>query len=769
MATHDYVIANGTGAAVRSDLNDALAAIVSNNSGSSEPATKYAYQWWADTTANVLKIRNSANNAWITLRELDGTLLMEDGSNSAPGLSFASDTNTGFFSGGADKIGFATGGVERLEIGSSEVVFNDPSNDVDFRVESNGQAHMLFVDAGNDRFGIRTSSPDAALAVNGGSDNTIGTFTSTDAGAFISFSDPTGEGIIGQSGAELRISVDPGASVANSAIVFQADGNDEKARIDSSGRLLLGTSTSPSGGDGHAQNALLLVQGRVGVDADSGRINLQRGSGASSGSSLGSISFTDSSNNSYARIEAFGDAATGTDDYPGRITFSTTSDGASSPTERMRISNTGNVKLTGGEALFWDDAGDRYIACIGDSTSNINLHGRANVIFKTGGSSYDGGSERARLDSSGRLLVGTSSSRSTGYGDNAQLQVEGTSYPNAAIAVTLNSNNADGPSLNLSKSRGTSVGSNTIIQNGDALGVIAFGGADGNDAQTNGARIQAQVDGTPGSNDMPTRLTFSTCGDGTNSPTERARITQKGAFKAAGNFGIVDANGPNHEFNYQDGSNHVVRLDAASTSYAQAGGGIFHINCRTAHSSGWTFGGWYSGNVSDREFNFRGDGNGYADGSWNGGGADYAEFFEWSDSNAKAEDRRGISVVLDGDKIREAVAGEEPIGVISGNPSVVGDADIDRWKGKYLRDDYGTYIEEDFETKDDDGNTVVQQRRKLNPDYDPDTEYVSRENRPEWDTVGLMGKLRIRKGQVTGTRWIKMRDVSDTVEEWLVR
>ena len=60
MATHDYVIANGTGAAVRSDLNNALAAIVSNNSGSSAPSTTYAYQFWADTNANVLKIRTLA-------------------------------------------------------------------------------------------------------------------------------------------------------------------------------------------------------------------------------------------------------------------------------------------------------------------------------------------------------------------------------------------------------------------------------------------------------------------------------------------------------------------------------------------------------------------------------------------------------------------------------------------------------------------------------------------------------------------------------------
>ena len=69
MATHDYVIANNTGANVRTDINGALAAIVSNNS-SSEPATTFAYQWWADTNASQLKIRNAADDDWIVLMEL---------------------------------------------------------------------------------------------------------------------------------------------------------------------------------------------------------------------------------------------------------------------------------------------------------------------------------------------------------------------------------------------------------------------------------------------------------------------------------------------------------------------------------------------------------------------------------------------------------------------------------------------------------------------------------------------------------------------------
>ena len=70
MATHDYSIANGTGAAVRSDLNGALAAIVSNNSSATAPATTYAYMWWPDTTTGLLKIRNAANNAWVVVGTL---------------------------------------------------------------------------------------------------------------------------------------------------------------------------------------------------------------------------------------------------------------------------------------------------------------------------------------------------------------------------------------------------------------------------------------------------------------------------------------------------------------------------------------------------------------------------------------------------------------------------------------------------------------------------------------------------------------------------
>ena len=119
MATHDYVLDNATGANFRADLNNALAAIVSNNSSSTEPSTKYAYQWWADTNEGVLKIRNSANDWWVTLLQLDGTLTLEDGSASAPALGFRDDLNTGIFSSAADTLDITCGGTTRGSFSSS--------------------------------------------------------------------------------------------------------------------------------------------------------------------------------------------------------------------------------------------------------------------------------------------------------------------------------------------------------------------------------------------------------------------------------------------------------------------------------------------------------------------------------------------------------------------------------------------------------------------------------------------------------------------------
>jgi hypothetical protein len=229
MAQHDYVIANGTGAAVRSDLNNALAAIVSQNSGATEPSPTYAYQFWADTSAGVLKIRNAANNAWITLRELDGTLTMEDGTVSAPGLAFASDLNTGIFTGGADQFNIATNGVERVEFGTSEVVFNDGGANYDFRIEGDTNSSLFFVDASAEAVGIGTTSPVAPLHIN--SSGAVSVAVRTENSLNVCAVGP---------GADGNLNV-----FSNSAlpIVFATNAV-ERARITSDGKLLVGTTSS---------------------------------------------------------------------------------------------------------------------------------------------------------------------------------------------------------------------------------------------------------------------------------------------------------------------------------------------------------------------------------------------------------------------------------------------------------------------------------------------------------------------------------------------
>ena len=238
---------------------------------------------------------------------------------------------------------------------------------------------------------------------------------------------------------------------------------------------------------------------------------------------------------------------------------------------------------------------------------------------------------------------------------------------------------------------------------------------------------------------------------------------------------------------------------ASNTSYS---GVIHRLRCATASGSGFFPIFIESGNGADTEFYVRGDGEVRADGSFVGGGADYAEMFEWSDGNSGNEDRRGYSVVLtDGNKIRKSTsddAAADIIGIVSASPMVVGDTQSMKWEGKYLKDDFGNYIYENYtvtnwtegETKhsyetdkipsdvtvpkdavvsDKNADGVELKRRKLNPEYDDTKTYIPRDERQEWGAIGMVGKLRMRSGQPTGDRWIKMRDVASGVEEWLVR
>lgn len=141
--------------------------------------------------------------------------------------------------------------------------------------------------------------------------------------------------------------------------------------------------------------------------------------------------------------------------------------------------------------------------------------------------------------------------------------------------------------------------------------------------------------------------------------------------------------------------------------------------------------------------------------AFNSTGADYAEYFEWIEGNLDNEDRVGFVVTLDGDKIRKANSTDSYIlGIISANPSVIGDSHQDDWNNKYVTDDFGRiqyhYVDVDYQQLvevTEDGKEVYETVTKseyvpiLNPEWNSESEYIPREERKEWDAVGLVGKL----------------------------
>ena len=126
---------------------------------------------------------------------------------------------------------------------------------------------------------------------------------------------------------------------------FGGGGGQERMRIDSSGRLLVGQSSSPSIGSG--QYAKIFVAGYVGGSPGGAIVAIARDEAASamsSGDTLGSLVFSDNAGGTFASVKGSADAApSGTSDFPGRLTFLTTSDGASTQTERMRIDSSGRL------------------------------------------------------------------------------------------------------------------------------------------------------------------------------------------------------------------------------------------------------------------------------------------------------------------------------------------------------------------------------------------------------------------------------------------
>jgi hypothetical protein len=186
----------------------------------------------------------------------------------------------------------------------------------------------------------------------------------------------------------------------------------------------------------------------------------------------------------------------------------------SSASNNIVLDSSGNVVLQAGTASA------PALQPTSDPNTGIFFPAADTIAFA------EGGSEAMRIDSSSRLLVGTS----TSVGGE---QIQSHSTSSNAIGAGRFSANAFGSEISLYKSRNGTIGSNTVVQSGDNLGNLIWYGADGS-GYVIGATIKAEVDGTPGANDMPGRLVLSTTADGASSPTERMRIRAVGTTSIFG-------------------------------------------------------------------------------------------------------------------------------------------------------------------------------------------------------------------------------------------
>ena len=186
------------------------------------------------------------------------------------------------------------------------------------------------------------------------------------------------------------------------------------------------------------------------------------------------------------------------------------------------------------------------------------------------------------------------------------------------------------------------------------------------------------------------------------------------------------------------GKYNIVDKKSDNTYAHIVGNGTKGDNRSNAYTLDWQGNGTFSGTVSSAT------------------GADYAEYFEWKDGNPNNEDRVGYIVTLDGDKIVKANTGDDVLGICSGTAMVLGDSAEWNWSKRYLTDDFGRIIYEDYdveheEIKDEETGKVIKEAwtehihaPKQNPEYDASQLYIKRADRPEWQIVGMMGKLYVR-------------------------
>lgn len=226
---------------------------------------------------------------------------------------------------------------------------------------------------------------------------------------------------------------------------------------------------------------------------------------------------------------------------------------------------------------------------------------------------------------------------------------------------------------------------------------------------------------------------FYTTASGYYSHAEGRYTTASGVSSHAEGYFTTASDYQYSSGKYNDEKSAPSSGDTQDTTHSDA---IFMVGCGTS-------------SAKKNAFRITSGGKCYGAMAFGASGADFAELFEWADGNPNDEDRRGLFVTLEGEKIKLANAGDDYIGIISGDQAFIGNSASEEWQGKYLTDVFGAKLSQEVEVpaKIDDvtGKVIIPASTTiqyvLNPDYDPNEEYIMRENRKEWGIVGLIGQI----------------------------
>lgn len=490
---------------------------------------------------------------------LTGAFGVTAGTAAAPSVFISGDTNTGIYSPGADQVAISTNGTGRLFVASNGNVGVGRSTSINERLSvqdtsltsttvganivagfrsnaanadvsialtdgvsssaqfgqiagslywyTNGSERMRLDTSG--RLGVGVSAPGAVLhaASTGAGIQEVqwlrnGQSVAADVGSALVFTGTTNDnGLARISGAFAGAATTDGAYMAFSTRAVTTGTLTERLRITAGGSVGIGTS-SPAAQLDCRGDARFGALSRFAITESGGDPTI----GGTSGSNF--LGFT----------------VNGTT----KATLTSTGLGIGTTTVNrpLVVFNDSVAALSLNNTTTGTAGGDGFQIQLVGSDGYVFNYEAAPVIFGTAAT------ERARIDSSGRLLVGTSSARTNFFGNGGfvpAIQVDSAGSPgNQYISIIGNSASSGyAGGLVLAKTRGATVGSITAVQNNDELGILSFQGTDGTNPIP-AAAIQAYVDATPGANDMPGRLVFSTTLDGSSSPTERMRISNNG-------------------------------------------------------------------------------------------------------------------------------------------------------------------------------------------------------------------------------------------------